>query len=161
MDFLVWDYIWGLALLLWLNLKHYALAVWGIRLRLDPDYPNETRFRGDLIVDSVLEYRIYGLFAPWCIFLALVLPWGVLAALAGFWVVSTWKRTYFYSSPFRFWTQAYREAPTKHRNRIRYAEEIGLEIERKDKAGVPWNDPEMQELIRTGMDIQERIISRK
>lgn len=158
MDSRIRAYLSGFALLAWINLKHYLLAIWGIRLRLDPDYPNETRFRGDLIVDSVLEYRFYGLFVPWCIVLALVLPYGLTGILAGLWASQTWKRTYFYSTPFRFWTRAYQEAPTKHRNQIRYAEEIGREIERKDKAGIPWDDPEMQQLITTGMSLQEKIV---
>lgn len=154
-----WDFVRGFALLLWLNLKHYlAGPLLGFRLKLDPDYPNEPRFRGDLIVDSVFEYRLYCLFAPWCIFLALVLPLWTLPIIAGLWTGLTWNRTFYYSTPFRFWTRAYQESPTKHRNRIRYAEQIALEIERKDKAGARWDSPEMQELITTGMNLQEQII---
>jgi hypothetical protein len=149
----------GFILLIWLNLKHYLSGpFFGVRLRLDPDYPNEPRFRGNLIVDSVFEYRLYGLFVPWCAFLALVLPNYLLCAFTIAWTILTWKRTFYYTTPFRFWTRAYAESPSKHRNRIRYAEEISREIERKEKAGVRWDSPEIQELITTGFKLQEMII---
>jgi hypothetical protein len=155
------DVVRGFTLLFWLNLKHYSLALFGIRLRLDPDYPAEARFRGDLIVDSVLEYRGYGLFAPWSVFLALAVRPAVLWVVIATWSILAWRRTWFYSTPFRFWTRAYQESPNKHRNRIRYGEEIALEIQRKDMAGVPFDSPEMQELIKAGMALQNCIVERK
>lgn len=151
----------GAALLVWLNFKHYLWALWGLRLRLDPDYPCETRFRGDLVVDSVLEYRGYGLFALWCPFLAIALPNPLLLCLTLFWTVQAFWRSEFYSSPFQFWTRAYNEAPTKHRNRIRYFEELSLEIERRMKAGADWNSPEMQELNLAARAVQDCVVERK
>lgn len=151
----------GFALLLWLNFKHYLWALWGVRLRLDPDYPCETRFRGDLVVDSVLEYRGYGLFVPWCAFLAIVMPVPLLLWFSLFWTTQAFLRADFYSTPFKFWTRAYNEAPGKHRNRIRYFEEISLEIERRLKAGADWESPEMQELNQAGRRVQDCIVERK
>lgn len=151
----------GFTFLLWLNAKHYFFALWGLRLRLDPDYPAEARFRGDLIVDSVLEYRGYGLFVLWCPFLALICPKLPLLALALLWASLAFRRSRYYSSPIQFWTRAYNEAPLKHRNRIRYFEEISREIERQMKAGAAWDSPQLQALIETGNKIQNVIIERK
>lgn len=130
------DYLRGFALLFWLNLKHYSLAVWGLRLRLDPDYPGETRFEADLIVDAVLEYRLYPAFAPWCGLLAFILPLWASGILAALWALSARKRAYFYSSPFRFWQRAYTESPGKSRNKTRYVEELIREMERREKIGL-------------------------
>ena len=152
-----WDGLRGLFLLFWLNLRHYALAIWGLRLRLDPDYPGETRFRGDLVVDAVLEYRGYGLLAPWSVFLAGLAYPPSLELIAALWAVSAWRRAYFYSTPYRFWTQAYDEAPGKSRNQTRYAEELMLEIERKMKAGMAYDHPEMQFLVGRSIEIQNLI----
>jgi len=148
-------YLRGLTRLAWVNLKHYTLALWGSN-RLDPDYPTETRFLGHLVVDTVLEYRAYPLFAPWLIFLAAAVPMQPLMLLGGWWAVCAWKRACFFSSAFRFWRQAYAESPSKMRTRTRYAEELIREIERRMKAGA-----EHQELIETAMKIQNGIIERK
>lgn len=155
------DYIRGFAFLAWLNLKHYVLALWGIRLRLDPDYPMEWRVFPGLMSDSVLEYRLYGLFAPWCVFLALALPSLPAGMLAGFWAVLAWKRAGFYSSALAFWRQAYRESPNKNRVRIRLAEEIAFEIERLDKAGEDWISDRIQSLVVEGTNLQELITKGK
>jgi hypothetical protein len=142
-------------------LKHYALAVWGIGLRLDPDYPAEQRFRGDLIVDAVLEYRGYGLFAPWCTFIAVAMPRVALPFIAALWAVLAFRRASFYASPFEFWTQAYNEAPTKSRNQTRYVEQLMLEIERQLKAGKDYDSPEIQAMTSKAMEIQELIVKGK
>lgn len=148
----------GFSVLLWLNLKHYALAIWGFRLRLDPDYPGESRFRGDLIVDAVLEYRGYGLFVPWCIFLAGLVPNYVCLALIVCWAFMTAERARYYKTALAFYTRAYQESPGKMRNKTRYAEELIREIERKSKAGLAWESPEMQVLIAEGFRIQNLIV---
>lgn len=151
----------GFIRLISLNFKHYFFALWGIRLRLDPDYPMEWRFLPGLMSDSVLEYRMYALFAPWTVFLALVLPvaWSVAIGLA--WAVLAWKRAGFYSSALNFWRQAYRESPNKGRVRIRLAEEIAYEIERLDKAGEDWTSDRIQSLIIEGANLQEIITKGK
>lgn len=140
MDGVFSDYLRGFAFLFWLNVKHYALAVWGVRLRLDPDYPGETRFKGHLIVDAVLEYRLYPAFGPWCALLAFVLPPWVAGFLTGLWAVSSWKRAYFYASPYNFWRRAYLESPGKARNKTRYVEELIRQMERLDKRGANIDD---------------------
>lgn len=151
----------GLVSLIRSNLKHYSGALFGIRLRLDPDYPMEGRFRGDLIVDAVLEYRFYGLFAPWSVLLAVLLPSPVAIVLAALWEVLAWRRADFYSSAFRFWRRAYQESPTKMRTRIRYEEELIREIERRMKSNDPDAGAELDELMQTAMKIQNGIIERK
>ena len=148
-------YLRGLARLAWINLKHYAFALWGAG-RLDPDYPIETRFLGHLVIDAVLEYRAYALFAPWALFLAAAGPIPALELIAAYWAVLAWHRAYFFTSAFRFWRQAYAESPSKMRTRTRYAEELIREIERRMKAGT-----EYQELIEIAMKIQNEIIERK
>jgi hypothetical protein len=145
-----------------LNARHYALAAWGIGLRLDPDYPDEARFKGELIVDSVLEYRGYGLFVPWAAVLARIVGRYDLRAvwiLAAAWAVLAWKRAFFYSSPFRFWTRAYLEAPGKARNQTRYAEECIREMERRLKAGADFQSEEIQELLAAARNVQNIIVS--
>ena len=144
-----------------LNLKHYRLALFGIGLQLDPDYPLEWELAPGLMSDSVLEYRLYGLFAPWCAFLALLLPAGWLAAAGTFWAVLAWNRAAFYSSALAFWRQAYRESPNKNRVRIRLAEEIAYEIERLDKAGEDWTSDRIQSLVIEGTNLQELIMKGK
>ena len=158
MDIVLIDYFHGLGFLAWLNIKHYSRALFGVGLRLDPDYPAEARFHGDLIVDAVLEYRGYALFAPWCVFLAAVLPWQAVVVIGALWAVLAWKRAFYYSSPFEFWTRAYNEAPNKHRNRIRYFEELTNEIQRLDKTQIPWSSPEIQRLVQRSREIQELIV---
>lgn len=114
------------------NLKHYSLAAFGLRLRLDPDYPMETRFFPSHITDSVLEYRTYFLIAPWCAVLAWglsYLPPGVIVGLGAFWTLKSWQRAAFYKSSLAFWEQAYRESPRKDRVRTRYAEQLMQRIE--------------------------------
>lgn len=150
----------GLAVLFWLNLRHYSLALWGVRLRLDPDYPGELRFRPDLIVDAVLEYRGYGLLVPVAVFLARLFPIAVCGFLVGSWAVLAWRRAYYYSSPYRFWTRAYEEAPGKPRNQTRYAEELMREIERRMKAGQPYGSPECQFLIKKAMEMEDLICNK-
>ena len=161
MDYSFRDRFLGFASLVRSNLEHYFLAVWGIGLRLDPDYPVDPRFMGRLIVDAVLEYRAYGLFALWCPFLAMVLPESFLLFLAVWWAVLAWKRTSFYKTRFAFWTQAFEETPNKMRTRIRYAEELMREIERLDKAGFPFAGPEIQKLVVRAHEIQNLIIQGK
>lgn len=151
----------GFTRLIWLNLHHYWLAAWGFGLRLDPDYPLEGRFRPDLLSDSVMEYRTYSLFAPWCAFLALVLPLSILFPIAAWWAIYAWKRAGFYKTALAFWRQAYQESPKKLRVQIRYAEEIALQIERLDKAGHDWISPEIQHLVNEGLSLQEVITKGK
>lgn len=143
------------------NLKHYPWALFGIGLKLDPDYPMVTNLAHGLMSDSVLEYRLYGLFAPWCAFLALALskPWFIF--LGAFWTVLAWKRTAFYASPLAFWRQAYLESPNKQRVRIRLAEELSHEIERLDKAGENWTGDRIQNLIIEAVNLQELITKGK
>lgn len=126
----------GFLALVSANLKHYSLAAFGFRLRLDPDYPIEFRFFPHLITDAVLEYRTYVLIVPWCI----VLAWGcshlppfVLTALGLFWTVKSWQRAGCYKSGLAFWSQAYKESPRKDRVRTRYAEQLMMSIERDIK----------------------------
>jgi len=144
----------GLALLVWLNLKHYCWAIWGLNLRLDPDYPAEARYRGELIVDSVLEYRLYGLFALWCPILALLLPWYLDLTLVVWWTVQSHWRAAFYRTAFAFWRRAFLESPGKVRSMIHYAEELMREIERRYKAN---DDQTAAEMIAECRQLQDEI----
>lgn len=155
------DSVRGVAFLAFMNLKHYALALFGFGLRLDPDYPPESRFLGQLVVDSVLEYRGYALLVPWALFLALAIHPMILGFVAALWTVQAWKRAYFYSSPYQFWKQAFKESPAKIRVRTRYVEEIMLEIERRLKAGINYGDDRIQSLAAEGWKIQNMICERK
>lgn len=94
---------------------------------------------------------------PWAVFLAWALPSVLPAVLIALWAFQAWRRADYYSSPYKFWTRAFNEAPGKHINRIRYAEELMLELERRLKAGASYDSEECQFLIRKGIEIQDLI----
>ena len=122
------------------NVHHYSVAIWGFRLRLDPDYPKITRFLGNMITDTVLEYRSYALVGAWAIGL---MPYADSAAfwvLVALWGALSFHRARLYRSSFEFWGQAWKESPRKARVMVRYAEEIMGEIERRMKAGASFDD---------------------
>jgi len=120
------------------NLDHYALALLGIRLHLDPDYPIVKHFFPSVLADSVFEYRTYGLTTLWAIGLAwsIQTPW--IYVLIGLWALQSFRRAFYYRSNFLFWTQAYRESPKKTRVKTRYMEQLILEMERRTKKGQDW-----------------------
>lgn len=117
------------------NLRHYALALWGIRLQLEPDYPVVTRVVPHLIRDSVYEYRTYGPMLLWSIGAVVWLPRWLLVALLVFWAFQSFRRAGYFRSNFLFWKQAYRESPRKSRCQTFYVEWIIREVERLYKAG--------------------------
>lgn len=151
----------GLIRLISLNLKHYRWALFGIGLELDPDYPIVWDALPNLLSDSVLEYRLYGLFAPWCAFLALILPNPPVLFLAVFWAFLAWQRSGYYRSALAFWRQAYAECPDKFRVMVRLAEELSRELERLDKAGEPWGGEKIQGLLDEAIVLQELIVKKR
>jgi len=117
------------------NWQHYSLALWGLRLRIDPDYPLVTKFFPGLIADSVLEYRTYGGIALWAMLLAFFLPLPLGTALVVLWAVQSWDRSKHFQSNLTFWREASRENPFPHRAHARYVEQLIREAERLEKAG--------------------------
>jgi hypothetical protein len=122
------------------NWQHYSLALWGLRLRLDPDYPLLTHFFPGLIADSVQEYRTYGGTALWAIFLAYVLPLPLGTALVLFWLAQSVHRSQYFRSNLTFWRQASHENGFPHRAHARYSEQLLRDIERRVKSGESFND---------------------
>ena len=137
------------------NVSHYSRAVFGFRLRLDPDTRDVTRFFPSILKDSVLEYRTYGgMILP-----ALGFAWGFTRWPALglpvflFWIIRSIHRATFYQSPFAFWEQAWQESPQKLRVNLRYFEELSREIERRMKQGLP-----TRALERRAFQVQARVI---
>lgn len=136
------------------NLQHYSLALWGLRLRLDPDYPHVTRFLPSQISEPVLEYRTYPLMGLWAFALAAALPANMLTALVLLWACISWDRSKFYRSELAFWRQVYKENGVSHqRGHGRLMEAITREIERRMKAGESW-----EELTVEGFRIQDDVL---
>ncbi len=141
------------------NLKHYAFAAWGARLRLDPDYPPVARFFPRHIADTVFEYRSYPFMLPWAAVLACVLPIRVLAPLVGWWAAQSWIRAAYYKSQLAFWERAAIESPRKMRVRLHHIEELLRDLEAKYKTGgLSWEElrPEIERASR----LIERICNR-
>lgn len=137
------------------NVQHYALALWGLRLRLDPDYPLLTGFFPSLISEPVLEYRTYGPLAGFALFLAAVLPPEILTALILAWACLSWDRAKFFRSDLAFWRQVYKENGLSHtRGHGRLIETLSREIERRMKAGEAW-----EELAQEGLTIQDDVLA--
>jgi len=136
------------------NLQHYSLALWGLRLRLDPPYPHLTRFFPGLIGEPVFEYRTYGLHALWAILLASWLPLPLLTAFVLFWAGQTFDRSKFLKSNLVFWRQALKENGIMHRAAGRYMIYLLREIERRDKAGLEW-----QGLASEALELQDKVVA--
>jgi len=117
------------------NWNHYSLALWGLRLRFDPDYPLLTKFFPGLISEPVLEYRSYGLLALWGVLLAAILPLPLLTALVLLWAAQSFYRSQYLQSSLKFWRQVSRESGFPHRGHARYVEQLIREAERLEKAG--------------------------
>ena len=136
------------------NLRHYNLALWGLRQQLEPDYPVVERFFPSLIRDSVYEWRSYGAMILWAAFIA-SLPGIVPYLLIGLWVKWSWERAGYFRSNFIFWRQAYRECPDKKRVQIQYFQWIIRETEQRMKAGA--NSFDTAPLDREALQLQDRI----
>lgn len=136
------------------NFQHYALALWGLRLRFDPPYPHVFRFFPQFLLEPVMEYRTYGLTALWAGLLAGWLPSPVLTALVIFWTVLSSDRSKYLQSALRFWRQVLQENGVQHtRAHGRYMEQLILEMERRMKAGGEW-----QELAQEAQALQDDVI---
>lgn len=121
------------------NLTHYALALWGFRLRFDPPYRHVTRFFPSLIAEPVFEYRTYGAHAVWAMFLAGFLPIEVLTLLICWFSAVTVYRARFLRSPLHFWRQVVKENGLNYRRgHGRYMEQLIREMEVRMKAGDKW-----------------------
>jgi len=136
------------------NLQHYALAVWGLRLRFDPPYPHVKKFFPMFLDEPVFEYRTYGLHALWAGILAAWLPGPALTALAILWAYASWDRSQHLKSNLVFWRQVLKENGVTHtRAHGRYMEQLLREMERAMKAGEPW-----EELSREALQLQDEVI---
>lgn len=111
------------------NVQHYALALWGIRLQLDPERADVVKFFPSLLGDTVLEYRTYGGIILWAVFVAAVVPENLLWPLIVFWGIRAWWRSRAFRSGYHFWRQAWRESPGKCRTRIEYSDSLQLRIQ--------------------------------
>jgi hypothetical protein len=140
------------------NLKHYSLALWGLRLQLEPDYPVVERFFPSLIRDSVYEWRTYGGMILWA-FLIVQLPRPVVLILLALWVKWSWTRVGYFKTNYGFWRQANWECPGKIRTRVQYYCWIIRETERRMKAGA--RSVDMAELDREAFRIQEEICKQR
>jgi hypothetical protein len=136
------------------NVQHYSLALWGLRLRLDPTYPHLTRFLPGLIGEPVFEYRTYALHIVWAILLASWLPRPLLTALVLFWAGQTFDRSKYLKSNLVFWRQALKENGIMSRAAGRYMEYLLREIERRMKAGLEW-----QGLASEALELQNRVVA--
>lgn len=146
----------GLQFLRW-NLQHYALALWGLRLRFDPPYPRLTRFFPGLIGEPVFEYRTYGLHAVWVGLLAAWFPLPVLTALVLGWGAISFDRSKYLKSNIAFWRQVLREnGVITHRAAGRLMECLLKEMERRMKQGGDW-----QQTAREAMELQDRVTGQK
>lgn len=142
-----------LAFLRW-NVRHYVLAVWGLRLRFDPPYPHVTGFFPGLIGEPVFEYRTYGLHALWAILLASWLPGPLLTAFVLFWAAQTFDRCKYLKSNLVFWRQALKENGVRHRAAGRYMEYLLREMERRMKAGQDWGG-----LAQEAIQLQDKVVA--
>jgi len=142
-----------LAFLRW-NFQHYALALWGLRLRFDPPYLRLTRFFPGLIGEPVFEYRTYGLHALWAILLASWLPRPLLTAFVLFWAGQTFDRCKYLNSNLIFWRQVLKENGIRHRAVGRYMIYLLREIERRDKAGLEWRG-----LATEALELQDKVVA--
>ncbi len=118
-----------LVFLTW-NIRHYRLALFGVRLRLDPDYPSVKHFFPSLLTDTVLEWRIYGFLTLWAVFTAWLFPTWLLVVFVILLAVASLRRLRFYSSSFAFWKRAAIESPNKFRVLLRYGQELQIEERR-------------------------------
>jgi hypothetical protein len=148
-DFLFFVYI---------NARHYGKALWGFRLRIDPDYPKVTRFFPTFITDTVLEYRSYAFLALWGAVLSPFADSFGLWLLIATWAVQSFFRAEAYESPLNFWGTAWAENPRKSRVVMRYAENVLMEIERQMKAGKTME--ECQGLIDLGMQLVDDVATK-
>lgn len=138
------------------NLQHYALALWGLRLRFDPPYPIVLKFFPAYLAEPVFEYRTYGAIALFAGILAAWLPLEVLAALIVFYAAIAFDRSRYLQSNLVFWRRVLKENGTgSHRAHGRYMEQLIREIERKMKAGEPW-----EELALEATRLQDEVIAR-
>ena len=136
------------------NLQHYALALWGLRLRFDPPYPHVFKFFPQFLLEPVLEYRTYGAMVMFAGALAAWLPAPALTALVALWACVSFDRSKFLKSGFVFWRQVYKENGISHnRAHGRYMEQLILEIERRMKAGEPW-----EALSQEAFQLQDDVI---
>jgi len=142
-----------LAFLRW-NFQHYALALWGLRLRFDPPYLRLTRFFPGLIGEPVFEYRTYGLHALWAILLASWLPRPLLTAFVLFWAGQTFDRCKYLKSNLIYWRQVLKENGIRHRAVGRYMIYLLREIERRDKAGLEWRG-----LATEALELQDKVVA--
>ena len=148
---------WSLFNFLKFNLRHYALALWGVRLQLEPDYPVVTRFFPALIRDSVFEWRTYGAMLPWSIVVITALPRWLVGLLLIFWGVQSFIRAGHFQTNYIFWKQAYWECPHKPRVQTEYCAWIIRETERRMKTGHGFRSPVVQALDREAFRLQEEI----
>lgn len=138
------------------NARHYALALWGFRLRFDPAYPMVLKFFPSLISEPVFEYRTYGLMCFWAIALAAWLPLPILGGLVLFWLCRSVHRCKYLKNNLVFWRQVLKENGTgHHRAQGRYIEQLIREMERAMKAGEPW-----QGLAQEAAKLQDEVIAR-
>lgn len=136
------------------NLQHYALALWGLRLRFDPPYPHVTRFFPQFLLEPVLEYRTYGGMAVFAGIVAAWLPSSAVTGLVMFWACIAWDRAGYLKSPLVFWRQVLKENGVSHmRAHGRYMEQLIREMERAMKAGEPWAD-----LAEEALRLQDEVI---
>lgn len=123
------------------NLEHYALALFGLRLRFDPPYRHVTRLFPQYLCEPVFEYRTYGAHAVWAMMLAGILPPEALTALVVLWAAISWDRSKYLKSSLVFWRQVLRENGVSHsRAHGRYIEQLIREMERRMKAGEDWQE---------------------
>lgn len=122
---------------LFFNIAHYGLAIWGLRLRLDPDYPPVTRLFPHILYDSVFEYRTYGAMIAVSLMTVGIASYSEPLAweLVTFWALRSFFRVPFFRSNYLFWRQAYQESPRKNRTRVYYVEWCIREAERAFKNG--------------------------
>lgn len=137
------------------NLYHYALALWGFRLQLEPDYPAVERFFPSLIRDSVYEWRTYGAMMLWGVFVA-YLPEPSAWILIILWAKWSWGRAAHFQTNYAFWKQAYQECPDKKRVQVQYFQWIVRETERRMKAGQ--NRFDVAALDREALRVERRIV---
>ncbi len=135
------------------HVKHYSLALWGLRLRFDPMYPFVYKFFPAFLAEPVLEYRTYGLHAVFALVCAAYLPAPVLTALVLFWGAIAWDRSHYLKSNVIFWRQVLKENGLVYtRAHGRLIEALIREMERRMKAGEPWEEM-AQEAARLQDDV--------
>ena len=138
------------------NLQHYALAVWGLRLRFDPPYPWVLKFFPAYLSEPVFEYRTYGLMPLFAGILAAWLPLEAAGAFIILWAAISFDRSRYLQSNLLFWRRVLKENGTgHHRAHGRYMEQLIREIERCMKVGEPW-----EELVIECQRLQDEVIAR-